>query len=478
MSKADYKENLLNLTDSEDLGSFRLDKLCRSIAAKADQFQIGLLPDAHFKPQLESPSSAVFALKDYFSLHLTSPSPNCGISLLRTGFSEQELNTDEFLNTFFTDFKQKVPLSPRDKKLNTEQVSQVLAGGASALCSILGIDPEVLNSIELAGNVFEEPISMDEINSIIPEFIRNISEYRIGILGGGNHFLEFQTVDEVYDNHIAQQLKIEFDQAMIMFHTGSEAVGSLIGRMFAHREKTPLKMSLKLFPEKLKFHLRSGAFTYPLQKLAYFLPSRLHFQSDTNYEGARALKAYHAAFNFGYANRLVLTDTIRKIFKNHFSLKDPVNLLFDVSHNSIFKEEYEAKEYYFHRHNSCRILPRQAFKEHQHFTQTGQPIILPGTNQHASYLCVAGDHPEKSLHTIDHGFGKLILKNRKQDGIIDSKHSTKLYHYQKDTYEQKSIEPESVCLQEIRRLEDMGIIKLVAKLRPFATLKGPKAKYT
>lgn len=470
---------IINLTGSANLDRFNLPHLCYGIEQKTDDYYIGLLPDAHTKPQLESPSSAVYAVKDFYSFHLTSPSPNCGISLLKTAYSETDLNSDNFLTSFYKKFKENVPLYPDEKRLNSDQVLDVLAHGAQALIRILDMDPDLGRSIEMHGNVFtEDTISSEYVAQIIPKFIQDMSRFRFGILGGGNHFLEFQVVDEVYDSALAKLLAIQLDQAMIMFHTGSEAVGSLIGRIYALREKTSRKMNLKLFPEKLKFHLQTLELSNLRQKLDYFLPNQYIFNVESNPEGQRALKAYHAAFNFGYANRLYITHQIQNLFKHFFKADKMVDLFFDISHNSIFKERYKDNSYYFHRHNSCRIQPKEYYNDHPAFSKTGQPILIPGTNRHSSFLCVAGDQFERSLNTIDHGFGKLLMGQVNNTAENVNLGSSKLFYYQKDAYEPIRLQVDSVNISELKRLEKMGILKPVARLRPFATLKGPKAKYT
>ena len=76
----------------------KLKKLCKKIARFDDNYNVILLPDSHIKEKLESPSSAAVLVKNGYSLHLTSPSPNCGMALLKTNINREQLLNQDFIN--------------------------------------------------------------------------------------------------------------------------------------------------------------------------------------------------------------------------------------------------------------------------------------------------------------------------------------------------------------------------------------------
>ena len=449
-------------------------KFKEKMTSIGEPYKIALLPDVHIKSKLESPSGAAYAVKNAFSLKLTSPSPNCGMAMVQLPISGEEINQEKYLKDIVSYFCQQIPLNRKDPILNREQVIKIFNEGVVALVKIFGMDERYVKNFEFEGNIFNLTNKQPEdIDTIIPEFLTDLSRYRFGIIGGGNHFLEFQEVEEIYEPVIAANFGIQPGRASILFHTGSEAVGSLIGRIYAQRSKTSLGMNLRLAPTKFKFLLHQKGIGNIYK---FFQSSDLVLFPNQGSLSRDVLDAYYSAFNFGYANRFYILDQIIKTLEHVLGKKVDAKLLIDISHNSIIKESFENEDYWIHRHNSVRIPPMSELDNHPVFSEYGYPLIIPGTDRTSTYICIRGNDPEKTINSMDHGFGQLV-KNMLLSGNSSPKNSkTRMFNYTETGFTENHLLNDDFLDDRIHYLENEGILKPVARLRPFATLKGPKPK--
>jgi RNA-splicing ligase RtcB len=202
----------------------------------------------------------------------------------------------------------------------------------------------------------------------------------------------------------------------------------------------------------------------------------MSFFSGKESDNLDVLNAYYMAFNFGYANRFYIMDQIIKTLEHISKKKIDARLLVDISHNSIIKETFENDDYWVHRHNSVRLPPLSELKTHPIFSKYGYPLIIPGTDRTSTYICVRGDHPEKMLNSMDHGFGQLVYNYLQSGNYILNNLKTRMFGYKGTDYIDNKILDDGFLDEQIYALEKKGIIKPVARLRPFATLKGPKPK--
>jgi len=167
-----------------------------------------LLADFHHKPMLETPSSSVITTQHYFSPALTSPSQNCGMSLIQTPFTRDHASP-LFINRFMSLIKKHIPLANQAPILSREEVLQALLHGATWAINKYDISSSILNHIECNGNLLNEhEMSISDLEHAIPNDIIELSRTRFKIIGGGNHFLELQYVDEIIDDTIAENSQV------------------------------------------------------------------------------------------------------------------------------------------------------------------------------------------------------------------------------------------------------------------------------
>ncbi|HEX8928114.1 MAG TPA: RtcB family protein, partial [Actinomycetota bacterium] len=220
---------------------------------------------------------------------------------------------------------------------------------------------------------------------------------QLGSLGGGNHFLEVQVVDQVRDGEAAAAMGLEAGQVCVMLHTGSRGIG--------HQTCTDhLKVIDRLAP--------ALGIRVPDRQLACVPVERP--------EAAAYLGAMRAAGNFALANRHVLADGVRKAFAE--VLGRPVaglgmDLVYDVSHNLAKLEEHEVggrrRTLCVHRKGATRALGPGHPELPDRYRRVGQPVINPGSMGTFSYV-LAGDRraEARSFASTCHGAGRSMSRTR------------------------------------------------------------------
>ena len=435
------------------------------------------LPDNHQKTLLETPSSSVIVTHRRFSLSLTSPSQNCGMSFVLTSLFKSNKSFELLEKIIFT-IKSNILLKYQAPVISRDDTVMALKGGAKWAIKKYNLPVETHSHIECNGNLPAdiEPSPL-EIKNSVPDEIIEISRQRFNIIGGGNHFFEFQFVGEILDERIARIWGLKRDQIVIMFHTGSEALGAYLGRLYASRRKTSLRQHLYFFHRKIKHHLVRGPWYSLPQRLSYyFVPYFFRFIDPDTEEGRRALLAVNCAANFGFANRLAILSSIQDSFRDVMGYNQfKIDLLYDCSHNSIYREKLNDDFAWVHRHNACRVNPPSLLKTHPFFSETGQPVILPGTNQTSSFLCAGREGAAATYYTVDHGLGAVQKHHEKSGGAKKTGEYSNLYSYDKDTLVKTPMLDDTAIIQAVESLATADIIRPVARLKPIATLKGPKS---
>jgi tRNA-splicing ligase RtcB len=350
--------------------------------------------------------------------------------------------------------------------------------GSSWVVDKYELDPDILNYIEENGNLYanEDP-DLAMVLSAIPRSLYDLGRKGFGIIGGGNHFLELQVIEDIIDAAICEKLQLRENQIAVMFHTGSDAFGALVGRYFARRKRTLGKFQKKLSLQKVLFHLLSSkSLSNIWERWEYYFSDRVHISipmcSD---EGYRCMLSVKASANYGYANRTAVMAAIKWSFESVLNSKSfHLSILYDLSHNSIFEEEVDEEKLWVHRHNSCRVFPPSEISPGSIFHSTGQPVLLPGSNRTSSYICVGGEGAIDSLCSIDHGAGKMIDRfegsgrcKTLRDGKI-----TKLYRYNSSNATDIPHLSDEGINEVIAIMSSNNIVKPVARLRPIAVLKG------
>ena len=285
-----------------------------------------------------------------------------------------------------------------------------------------------------------------------------------GTLGSGNHFMEVQVVDAVFDESAARTMGLEKDMVCVMVHSGSRGLGYQVC-------DDALKM-LRGVPEKYGISL----------------PDRQLVCAPVNSpEGQHYLGAMCAAANFAWCNRQLLMWQARECFETVFGRtwqEMQMNLIYDVCHNIAKLEEHtiggRKRKLWVHRKGATRAFPPDHPEVPPQYAKIGQPVIIPGDMGRASWVLVGQEGSmEQTFGTACHGAGRMMsrtaavahAKGRRIDqelagrGVIARARSWKgLAEEQPDAYKDVDLVVEVV--------HQANIAKKVARMRPIGVIKG------
>lgn len=415
------------------------------------------LPDLHLKPRLEAPSSLATATRDVWVLGLTSPSPHCGMALALTDL-DLAFATPARLDTLFGELAQRLALeSPHPVDATTLNVALLQgAPGWRDRSANVAWDP-VMRTVEGAFSEDELAQYTPDILSMIPGWLRDMARQVFGLVGRGNHFLELQVVEEISNPDIAARWGVHEGQLTWMVHADSGPLGSILGRLFAHRRKMPRGKRWQEWRVKFPYHLhRTSSPIRWMERARVFWPGRwvpIPVDSET---GNLCRWAMGVASNYADANR-------EEIWRRTATALDDVvgaahlRVLWDAPHNGIWPEEIDGHDCWIHRHNAARVLP-------------GQPVLIPGSAQTSSYLCIGAANAAAALYSASHGAGYAI--QRLSDSLDDGSSTTRVYGYSTAEVKELPHVSRDGIDAVVTALAHREIAQPVARLRPLASLKA------
>ncbi|NJR22813.1 MAG: RtcB family protein [Richelia sp. CSU_2_1] len=259
----------------------------------------------------------------------------------------------------------------------------------------------------------------------------------LATIGGGNHFVEIQVVEEVFDRATAYNWGVRSGQIAVMVHSGSRNVGKYIGGMWRDRSREAWPKDLK-YPESNLFPLSVAA--NPELVSSY-------------------LQAEATAANYGFINRLLLAELLRLRLRQVFGdLEAP--LVYDLPHNITLAESGG----WVTRKGACPAHP-------------GQPVIIPGSMGAPSYLLV-GKGNDRFLNSASHGAGRARSRfDMSREGADKSDAALGLTGVDCITLrEERRIEEAPAAYKQIQPIIDVQVeaqmVDLVAKMKPVLTFKA------
>jgi tRNA-splicing ligase RtcB len=383
---------------------------------------------------------------------------NCGVRLLRS-------------KLFFKDLKNILP-SLLDKIFSN--IPSGLGSKGKLNISYSDLDKVLNNGVNWAldnGYAFDEDLKHLEENgclknadaSLVSQKAKQRAIKQLGSLGSGNHFLEIQKVDQIYNTATAKKLGItEKNQITVMVHTGSRALG--------HQVCTD---SLR----KIEQAMKQYKIKVPDRELAC-VPA----DSPQNY-----LQQMACAANFGFTNRQLITHWLRESFQNAFR-KDldelDLHMIYGVCHNILKIEEHEVNgkkmKLNVHRKGATRAFPPKHPVLPQDYKDIGQPALIPGTMGSASYLCVGKPRAmDLSFGSTAHGSGRVMSRSKAikkywgtkiqedlgKKGILVKSASMKVLA-EESPGAYKDID------QVVQVSHDLGIVEKIVRLVPVGVVKG------
>jgi RNA-splicing ligase RtcB len=429
-----------------------------------------VLPDFSHKSKSELPSSIAVATRGAIRPTLTDAALNCGMAL---GVLDVPRPSARAVEAFYRRVRERFPDPPGWRpELSRHEVLRAAVEGADFAAERFGIDRRDLDRVEEFGRLPVEHLGgRDRARQELPWLCVQLARLRFGSIGPSTHFLELQEVEEVLDPAAADRLGVHEGQVTLQFHNGGGVLTGQIGEMYARRKSASRLLRAEMAAQKPVTHLlRAGNVENARRRLElYFTAGCASIPAD-DVEGRRVLFAQRLAMNYGFAYRLATYSILRQFARDVFGAG--LDLVVDSPHNSIYEEEVDGAPAFVHRHNAARAWTPELMAGHPAFAETGQPLLLPGTNRTSSFLCVPAETASRSLYTACHGTGSIIsaFERDGRSGPDPRGRRTACFSYG-DT-----------APTEVPQLDDRGVgegldilvrnglVRPVARMRPFAVL--------
>ena len=337
---------------------------------------------------------------------------NCGVRLLKTNLEYDDIKDklEDLICRLFSDIPAGVG-SSGDIRVGTKEEKEILIKGARwAVEKGFGIEDDLECTEENGAMQGADPQAVSE-----RAIKRGMAQS--GTLGSGNHFLEVQVIDQLYDQEACDVLGLDLGQVMVMIHSGSRGLGYQICEDYSRGMVESLaKYKINVFDRQLACAPVNSS------------------------EGKAYLGAMKCAANYAWANRQCLMYLTRTAFEKVFGLswqKLGMFLIYDLAHNIAKIEQHQVngqvKKLCVHRKGATRAFGPGHADIPERYRKIGQPIIIPGDMGRNSYLLVGTDKAmQETFGSCCHGAGRLksrtaalksissdiLLKELKSKGII------------------------------------------------------------
>ncbi|MCQ4348855.1 RtcB family protein [Pseudomonas stutzeri] len=380
---------------------------------------------------------------------------SCGVRSLHTGLKEADVAAvkERLADLLF----RRIPAglgSTGALRLTGKEMGAMLRGGARWAVEQGFGSPEDLARIEEGGCM------AGALPAAVSAEARHRQRDEMGTLGSGNHYLELQVVDELFDLKAARAYGLHVGDVLTTIHCGSRGMGHQIGTDF----------------------LREMVIAAP--RAGIQLTDRELACAPLNSElGQSYLGAMRAAINCALANRQILTQLARAAFAELFpGIAMP--LLYDVSHNTCKEESHvvggERRRLFVHRKGATRAFGPGHPELPAEYRQVGQPVLIGGSMGTGSWvLAGAGGAPEHAFASACHGAGRAMsrheaLRRWQGRGVVEDLARRGILIRSpslRGVAEEAPLAYKDVGAV-VEAAEQAGLARRVARLRPLVCVKG------
>jgi tRNA-splicing ligase RtcB len=384
---------------------------------------------------------------------------NCGVRMLKTNFQYEEIK-DKIKDLVYALFN-TVPAgvgSKGDIRVGAKEEREILVKGAKwAVEKGYGTQEDLECTEEFGAIQGADP-------EAVSERAYERGKAQSGTLGSGNHFLEVQVIDQLYDADLCDTFGLDLGQITIMIHSGSRGLGFQVCEDYTRD------------------------MVHCLQKYHINVPDRQLSCAPVNSpEGKAYLAAMKCAANYAWANRQCLMYLVRKAFEQVFNMswqEMGMELIYDVAHNIAKIEKYtidgKEKSLCIHRKGATRAFGPEHPALPGRYKKTGQPVIIPGDMGRNSYLLVGTKKAEEeTFGSTCHGAGRLksrtastrstnlntLLKELESKGIMVKASG-------RDTIVEEAPQAYKDVNEVVSVVHNAGISKRVCRMRPLGVIKG------
>lgn len=384
---------------------------------------------------------------------------NCGVRLLRTDLTLNEVKNkiELLLETIFRNVPSGLGSKGKVKISQNELDSVLIKGARFAVERGYGCKEDLVFTEENGEMKGADPqaVSMEAKKRGFPQ---------LGSLGSGNHFLEIQYVDTIYDEKTANAFGLKEGQITFLIHSGSRGLGHQVATDYIKIiERASQKYQIKLVDRQLA--------CAPLN-------------SD---EGKKYFSAMAGAANYAWANRQMITHWVRESFEEVFKSsweKLGLKQVYDVAHNIAKIEKHTVdgveKELIVHRKGATRAFPAGRPEIPHSYKDVGQPVLIPGDMGRYSYVLVGTQKGmEETWGSTCHGAGRVMSRTAAKKGfnvqeLIESlkKKGILIKAESKGTLVEEAPEAYKDVNEVVNVVHGAGISRKVCRMKPLGVTKG------
>ncbi|MEX2465530.1 MAG: RtcB family protein [Gemmatimonadota bacterium] len=317
---------------------------------------------------------------------------NCGVRMLVSTLHADDLG--DHLEPLVHELSRGIPSGTgrgSHLSLTDDELDRVFTEGCGYLVERGMATPEDVAHTEAQGCLSgAEPAA-------VSQRARDRGRGQLGSMGSGNHFVEVERVERIFDENAAAILGLEVGRVVVLIHTGSRGLGHQVCTDYVSRMDQGM-------PEY--------GITLPDRQLAC---APLSSEPGRTYFGAMA-----AAANYAWCNRQVISHVVRETFHRVVGPHAGLRLLYDVAHNIAKVEEHGGRQLCVHRKGATRALGPSHPETPVAYRSVGQPVFIPGSMSTGSYVLVGEDASmERSFGSACHGAGRRMSRGearRRQTG--------------------------------------------------------------
>lgn len=380
---------------------------------------------------------------------------NCGVRLLRSDLEAKDVQP--LISTLIDNLFEAVPSglgSTGRLHASDQQLTEAFISGAKwAVDEGYGVKDDLVHCEESGSMKGADPAQ-------VSVKARKRGRPQLGTIGSGNHFLEIQRVDEIFDEEIAKRFGLFKGQITVMIHCGSRGAGHQICTDHL---------------EILSRAVHKYCIDIPDKQLAC---APIGTPEANNYFGAMVCAA-----NYAWANRHIIAHWTREVFDKYFGSPN-LDLIYDVAHNVAKIEEHnvdgQRMKLYVHRKGATRAFGPSRPEVPDVYRDVGQPVLIPGSMGTPSYvLCGTDKALDLTFGSACHGAGRIMSRSKaiktfagrdikaalNREGIVVKANNPKMLAEEAPGVYKPSTEVVDV-------VHNLGIATKVAKLIPLGVSKG------
>jgi tRNA-splicing ligase RtcB len=384
---------------------------------------------------------------------------NCGVRLIKTDLTVDDLGgrTNQLVDELY----KNVPSGLGSKgltKIGGREMNDILLNGSKwAVENGYGWEHDI--------EATEEGGCMSDADpSVVGEKAIKRGLPQLGSLGSGNHFLELDVVDDVFDQDVAKRFGLKEGAVTVTVHCGSRGCGHQIATEYL---------------QEMERYIKNNRIELPDRQLACApLDSKL---GDDYY------KAMCCGANYAWANRQMITHWVRESFENILGDSAEsmgMDMVYDVAHNIAKKERHDVEkrsmDVLVHRKGATRAFAAGRPEITPSYRDVGQPVIIPGDMKTGTYVLVGRKGAmEETFGSTCHGAGRRLSRNAALSKlkVSDVRNEMKKSNiYLRSGSDEGLLEEAPAAYKDvdevIRVVCDAGLTGKVAKLTPIGVVKG------